>query len=65
MGSERIVLRPVGIKVGIGDSIHTEVLEGLKDGDVVATGTVSAAAPAATAVRNPLGSPFGGGPPRR
>jgi hypothetical protein len=55
-------LKPVTIKNGISDATHTEVLEGLNEGDVVATGTVVAAAAAATP--NPLGSPFGGGRPR-
>jgi len=58
------LVRPVTIKVGINDATHTEVLEGLKEGDVVATGTIVAASPAASAVPNPLGSPFGGGRPR-
>lgn len=63
MGAKRSVLRAVPVKLGISDTTSTEVLEGLKDGDVVATGTVSAAA--ATQQRaNPLGNPFGGGRPR-
>lgn len=63
-GGGRTMLKPVTIKIGISDATHTEVLEGLKEGDVVATGTVVAAAATASAVPNPLGSPFGGGRPR-
>ena len=63
-GPEKIVLKPVTVKVGISDGATTEVLEGLKEGDVVVIGTVSSAASAA-AQANPFGSPFGGGPGRR
>lgn len=61
-GGESTVLKPVTVKVGISDGTTTELLEGLKDGDVVATGTaVVAAAPAA--VSNPL-NPFSNRPRR-
>jgi HlyD family secretion protein len=50
-------LEAVRIKVGISDNINTEVIEGLKEGDVVAIGTIGAEAPAA----GPTGNPFGGG----
>ncbi|MGE3313065.1 MAG: efflux RND transporter periplasmic adaptor subunit [Limisphaerales bacterium] len=63
-GAGPVALRPVSVKVGISDATHTEVLEGLKDGDVVVTGAVVQETATATAVRNPLGSPFGGGRPR-
>jgi HlyD family secretion protein len=51
----------VNVKVGISDGLSTEVVEGLKAGDLVVTSMTipqsSAAAPAA--------NPFGGGGPRR
>ena len=62
-GAEKIMVKPVAVKVGISDGTHTEVLEGLKEGDVVVVGTVSTATGAA-APANPFGSPFGG-PGRR
>jgi len=58
-------LKPVTIKTGITDGSYTEVLEGLKDGDVVVSGLnqpvggAAGARPGAT----PFGGPFGG--PRR
>lgn len=55
------VLRPVTVKVGIGDATHSEVLEGLKEGDPVVTGAVASAASPANPVSNPFRSPFGGG----
>jgi HlyD family secretion protein len=61
-GGEQDVLKAVTVKLGIADTTNVEVLEGLKEGDVVVSGTV--AAPPAALARNPLGSPFGG-PPRR
>jgi HlyD family secretion protein len=61
-GKSRDVLKPVTIKVGISDGSNTEVLEGLKEGDIVVTGTVSSAAEASGPV-TPFGNPFGG--PRR
>ena len=58
-------LKPVTIKAGITDGTNTEVLDGLKEGDVVVTGTsTSATAAAAEPPRNPF-MPFGGGGPRR
>jgi HlyD family secretion protein len=51
---------PVSVKLGISDGIATEVLDGLKEGDLVVTG---ASAPTkGTPAPNPLG---GGGMPRR
>ena len=58
--SEKPSLKPVQIKTGIGDGISTEVLEGLKEGDVVVSGvtvTEAASGPRPT-------NPFGGGPRR-
>jgi HlyD family secretion protein len=63
MGGERSVLNPLTVKTGISDGTSVEVLEGLKESDVVVSGTVAPATPAATAARNPLGGL--GGPPRR
>jgi hypothetical protein len=55
------VLRAVPVKLGISDASSVEVLEGLKENDLVVSGTFTAQIAAAT--RNPF-SPFGG-PPRR
>jgi len=52
-------IKPVTVKLGISDGAQTEVVEGLNEGDVVATGIVSAVA---AAMPGPSGSPFGGGP---
>jgi len=59
---KRPLLKQVTIKTGISDgATYIEVLEGLKEGDVVVTGTVSAGPSAAA--QAPVGaSPFGGGP---
>ncbi len=63
-GGERTVLRAVPARLGISDGTATEVLEGLKEGDVVATGTVASQVAAAPSGGSPFGgSPFGG-PPR-
>jgi HlyD family secretion protein len=59
-------LKPVSVKIGVTDGAYSEVIEGLKEGDVVATGTTTATTgtTAATSGSSPFGSPFGG-PPRR
>ena len=62
-GPAIMALKPVTVKLGISDGTNTEVIEGLKDGDVVAVGTVAAAS-AATGPASPFGGPFGGGPRR-
>ena len=62
-GPEKTVLKTVTVKVGISDGTNTEVLEGLKEGDVVVVGTISST-PTAGAPAGPFGSPFGG-PGRR
>jgi len=60
----KLVLTATTIKTGISDGTNTEVADGLKEGDVVVTGTVAAATTSAAApAANPFGSPFGG--PRR
>jgi HlyD family secretion protein len=60
-GAGQTALKPVTIKLGISDGGNTEVVEGLKEGDVVASGVVTQVAAATTPA--PGGSPFGGGGP--
>jgi HlyD family secretion protein len=65
-GKEKPVLKPVTVKTGISDGNYTEVLEGLKEGDVIVTGVnlpASAASTRPPAGGSPFGGPFGG-PPR-
>ena len=63
-GATVSALKPVSVRLGISDGTNTEVLEGLKEGDVVASGTVSQGpTTAATPTASPFGGPFGG--PRR
>ncbi len=50
-------LQPVKVKVGISDGISTEILEGLKEGDEVVTGSTT---PGASATTPAPASPFGG-----
>ncbi|HAB16240.1 MAG TPA: efflux RND transporter periplasmic adaptor subunit [Verrucomicrobiota bacterium] len=57
------VLKAVSVKTGISDGTNTEISEGLKEGDVIVSGTVTAST-AAGPTANPFGGPFGG-PPRR
>ena len=66
--SERTIYRltggkpePVPVKLGISDGIATEVLDGLKENDIVITG---ATLPQTAAPTQPGGSPFGGNPRR-
>lgn len=58
-GRDKAMLKPVTVKLGITDGANTEVIEGLNEGDVVVSGTVTQTAAAPTP---PTGSPFGGGP---
>jgi HlyD family secretion protein len=61
------VLRAVTVRTGISDSSFTEVLEGLKEGDVVITGLnvpLTQAVAAQQRPSSPFGSPFGGIRPR-
>jgi HlyD family secretion protein len=62
-GRETSVLRAVTVKVGVADATHTEVLEGLKEGDVVVAGlnVVASQQNLSGPSRGPMGSPFGGG----
>ena len=55
----RVVLRAVTVKLGISDATSVEVVEGLKEGEQVVSGTFT---PQVAATGNPL-NPFGG-PPR-
>lgn len=55
-------VQAVNVKVGITDGNGYEVLEGLKEGDVIITGTKGGAMAAAGGpAASPFGSPFGGG----
>jgi len=54
--------KPVQIRAGISDGVSTEVLSGLKEGDVVIIGSNASQAPPPT---GPTSSPFGGGGMRR
>jgi HlyD family secretion protein len=56
------VAKPIRAKTGLSDGISTEIMDGLKEGDVVIIGVKGPPAPAATA---PSASPFGGGGGRR
>ena len=51
------------VKLGIADGTSVEVLEGLKEGDVVVSSSVTSPTTATTITRNPLGGLPG--PPRR
>ena len=56
----RVELQPVQIRIGITDNMTTEVVEGLKEGDVVAIGSIGGAPTTAAQANNPFGGPFGG-----
>lgn len=62
-GGEQTVLKAVSVKLGISDGTNSEIIEGLKEGDVVATGTAPVVANAGTEARNPL-NPFSNRPRR-
>lgn len=53
-------LKPNSVKLGISDSLVTEVVEGLSEGDVVVVSMSTGAA-----AETPVNNPFGGGFPRR
>ena len=64
-GKALVQLKPTTVKTGISDGSLTEVISGLNDGDVVATGlslptTTTATTPGRPAA-SPFGGPFGGG----
>ncbi len=59
------VLKPVTVKAGVTDGSYTEILSGLQEGDLVATGLNLPASPAGGAQSggsSPFGGPFGGRP---
>jgi HlyD family secretion protein len=65
-GKEKVVLKAVTVKTGISDGSYTEIMEGLKEGDIVVTGlsalSLTSASPVST---NPSPfSPFGFRPRR-
>ena len=49
------------VKVGVSDGTFTEVIEGLKEGDVIVVGTTSTSSATAAPAANPFAGPFGGG----
>ena len=51
-------LKPARIKIGISDGIYTEVLDGLKEGDLVVAGTTLANTQTTSSSANPLGGGF-------
>jgi len=57
-------VEPVTVKLGISDGVATEVLEGLKVGDLVITSAVIPGAKAGTPATNPFGGSQPGGPRR-
>ncbi len=62
-GGERTVLKAVSVKLGVSDGTNSEVIEGLKEGEVVATGTAPVVADAGAETRNPF-NPFSNRPRR-
>ena len=58
--AESFKLKPVSIKVGISDGMHTEVTEGLEEGMQVVTGVIQTSDAARTGT-TPAANPFGGG----
>jgi HlyD family secretion protein len=52
---------PRQVKLGISDGLSTEVLEGLKEGEIVVVGSVSSDSAAQGRQQMQSGSPFGGG----
>jgi HlyD family secretion protein len=54
-------LVPVKVRVGLNDGVQSEVLEGLKEGDVLVTLVKPQAGGAQTIMNNPFGGPMGGG----
>ncbi len=49
------------VKVGLTDGVSTEITDGLKEGDVIVTGTTT---PQTSSAAQPSSNPFGGGPRR-
>jgi HlyD family secretion protein len=46
---------PVDVKLGISDGVYTEVVEGLKEGDLVVTGAFYPMAHSSPSAPNPFG----------
>jgi HlyD family secretion protein len=55
-------MEPRTVKTGITDGIYTEVIEGLKEGDVIVIGQLQSKSAGAAAATNPFGSGMGRGP---
>ena len=60
-GQEIQMGRPVSVTIGITDGSYSEVLDGLKEGDVVITGVNTPLATTASAQGPQPNSPFGRG----
>ena len=60
------LLKAVTVKSGISDGVNTEILEGLKEGDVIATGLKVTTTVLTASPNSPFGGPMGGmrRPPR-
>ncbi len=58
------VLKPVTVKAGVTDGSYTEILSGLQEGDLVATGLNLTTTPGGSQMggSSPFGGPFGGRP---
>jgi len=63
-GNKQATPEPVSVKIGITDGITSEVVDGLKEGDVIITG-IAATGPATDAAQGQVRNPFGGGGGRR
>jgi HlyD family secretion protein len=58
---DKPILKPVTIKTGIADTSHTEVLEGLSEGDEIVTSIMNPNTASTAPATQPGRSPFGGG----
>lgn len=58
------LLKEVTVKTGISDGVNTEILEGLKEGDVIAVGLKTSTTTLAARPNSPFGGPMGGMRPR-
>lgn len=54
-------LVPVKVRLGLNDGLQTEVLDGLKEGDLLVTLLKPSAAGGGSGMTNPFGGPMGGG----
>ena len=69
-GKKQVVIKPVTVKTGISDGAFTEVIDGLKEGDVIVSGVnvplnAAATGPGQRPPNTPFGGPFGVGGFRR